>query len=220
MGNRSGGFRLLGNGHSFYRIELGEAATISMKKRGIKLDEKTHKMTQTWEVLYNVQGVISTFSITNKTTETNSDEELDIKIEDYTHGIETDIAMYGETNYVTVRKAEAGLFLTYIVGQNLIDFSSGRLEFNVDGPVEHPSSALFHMIEEATGTGTWKPTACPHCVNVQRQSDESEDSDSSLRAPRQSHGSLQSIGNRGRVNGDANGSFFQGNKIKFVKRWI
>ena len=50
-----------------------------------------------------------------------------------------------------------------------IGVHNGVLDFSVDGPVEHPSSALIYMIEEVTRTGTWKLSACPHCKNIQWQ---------------------------------------------------
>jgi len=63
---------------------------------------------------------------------------------------------------------------------------NGKLGFMVDGPVQHPYSALVYMIEEVTQTGTWKLSACPHCKKIQQQRrwlSESEDSDTPLPPP-------------------------------------
>ncbi|KAK7364023.1 hypothetical protein VNO80_12345 [Phaseolus coccineus] len=99
---------------------------------------------------------------------------------------------------------------------------SGQLDFSVDGPVEHPSSALRYMIEEVIRTGTWKLSACPHCKNIQSQRkwlSESEDSDTPLLPPPPPprYGGSQNAANMGRFNGDCNGSIIQANKINFNK---
>ncbi|KAK7364017.1 hypothetical protein VNO80_12339 [Phaseolus coccineus] len=102
-----------------------------------------------------------------------------------------------------------------------IGVHNGVLDFSVDGPVEHPTSALIYMIEEVTRTGTWKLSACPHCKNNQwkqrRWLSESEDSDTPLPPPR--CGGSQNAANMGQFNGDGNGSFIKANKVNFNKWW-
>ncbi|KAL9324612.1 hypothetical protein ACSQ67_009469 [Phaseolus vulgaris] len=95
-----------------------------------------------------------------------------------------------------------------------IGVHNGQLDFSVDGPVEHPSSALVYMIQEVIRTGTWKLSSCPHCKNIQSQRrwlSESEDSDTTLPPPPR-YGGSQNAANMGRFNGDGNGSFIQANK--------
>ncbi|QCD92063.1 hypothetical protein DEO72_LG5g121 [Vigna unguiculata] len=97
----------------------------------------------------------------------------------------------------------------------------GHLDFSVDGPVEHPSSALLYMIEEVIQARTWKRPACPHCKTIQSQRrwlSESEDSDTTFPAP-PSHGTQQTTSNNGRFNGDGIGSMIRANKVSFNKWW-
>ncbi|XP_014500248.1 uncharacterized protein LOC106761202 [Vigna radiata var. radiata] len=99
---------------------------------------------------------------------------------------------------------------------------NGKLDYSVDGPVEHPSSALLYLIEEVCQTGTWKPSACPHCKNIQsrqrRWVSDSEDSDTNLRTP-PFYGGQQNTSNKGRFDGDGAGSMFRANSVNFNK-WI
>jgi len=101
-----------------------------------------------------------------------------------------------------------------------IGLHNGRLDFGVDGPVEHPSSALLYMIEEVIRTATWNPSACPHCKNIQsqrrRRLSESEDSEAPFPAPPR-YGGSQNTANMGRFNGDANGSIIRAKEVKFSK---
>ncbi|TKY44610.1 hypothetical protein E2542_SST30887 [Spatholobus suberectus] len=100
---------------------------------------------------------------------------------------------------------------------------NSHLDFTVD---EHPSSALFYMFEEVNRTWDWKPTACPHCaeIQIQRQrrwtpwQSESEDSDSHPAAP--VYGRRQKARNNGLFVGDANGSIFERNMMVFLKKFI
>ncbi|XP_058739697.1 uncharacterized protein LOC131611875 [Vicia villosa] len=62
----------------------------------------------------------------------------------------------------------------YILGQNSLDIglsmivnfhvSNACLNYTVNGPIRHPSSALFYMFEQVYKTVNWKLTLCPHCA--------------------------------------------------------
>nr|KYP66953.1 hypothetical protein KK1_013265 [Cajanus cajan] len=54
---------------------------------------------------------------------------------------------------------------------------NGYWDFKVNGPTLHPSLGLFFMIEQVNRTGTWKYTACPHCVIAQTERDHSSTSE-------------------------------------------
>ncbi|XP_014500540.1 uncharacterized protein LOC106761464 [Vigna radiata var. radiata] len=101
---------------------------------------------------------------------------------------------------------------------------NGKLDFIVDGPVEHPTSALHYMIEQVCRTEKWKPSACPHCKDLQSQQrrwvSDSEDSDSNLLTPPPSHGGQQSVSNMGRYNGDGIGNIIQAKEVNFNKWWM
>lgn len=104
----------------------------------------------------------------------------------------------------------------------------GNLNFTIDGPVQHPSSALFYMFEEVERTGVWEAMACPHCANIQRQrrwsrwmswQSESEDSDSLPPVRAGYYGRRQQHArNNGVFVGDANGSIFENNIMFFSRR--
>ncbi|XP_068503437.1 uncharacterized protein [Phaseolus vulgaris] len=105
-----------------------------------------------------------------------------------------------------------------------IGVHNGELDFSVDGPVEHPSSALLYMIDEVIRTGTWKLSSCPHCKNIQSQRrwlSETEDSDTTLPPPPPPphYGGSQNAANIGRFNGDGIGSIIQATKVNFIKWW-
>ncbi|XP_014506855.1 uncharacterized protein LOC106766652 [Vigna radiata var. radiata] len=100
---------------------------------------------------------------------------------------------------------------------------NGKLDYSVDGPVEHPSSALLYMMEEVCRIGKWKPSTCPHCKNIQSQQrrlvSDSEDSDTNLPTAPPSHGGQQNASNIGRFNGDGIGSMIRAKNVNFIKRW-
>ncbi|BAU02892.1 hypothetical protein LR48_Vigan10g012000 [Vigna angularis] len=290
MGNSPSCPRLLGNGnYSSYDIKLGKAATISVTK-----DEGSFG--PRWELVYDVDGMTSTLSISRTTNKKSGDDWLGIRVmdcssvktekvrirphpwEDITVAVNKEKktcllyprlynswpneAEYGESlnggvktqSRVYAYGTRKGLLVMeskkksnekqpymvtvahYYVNRDSggsgvdIGFSvvvkigvvNGQLDFMVDGPVEHPTSALVYMIEEVVRTGKWKPSACPHCNNIQSQRrlllSESEDSDSPLLPPRRYAGP-QNTANMGRFDGDANGSIIQANKINFFKWW-
>ncbi|KAJ1384136.1 hypothetical protein SESBI_42791 [Sesbania bispinosa] len=89
----------------------------------------------------------------------------------------------------------------------------GGLDYGVDGPVQHPSSALLYMFGEVSRTRTWKPEACPHCKQRSMFSQsESEDNESTSHLPPRYHGTMQNpqsfLANDGVVRGNNNGNFF------------
>ncbi|XP_061355299.1 uncharacterized protein LOC133299821 isoform X2 [Gastrolobium bilobum] len=104
--------------------------------------------------------------------------------------------------------------LSVVVKIRVLD--DGTLNFDVEGPIQHPCSALFHMFDEVNRTRIWKPTSCPHCANIQRQRNfmfsDSEDSDNNNNLPEarprsrnQDSGSF--LANDGVVKGNGNGNF-------------
>ncbi|KAJ1384133.1 hypothetical protein SESBI_42788 [Sesbania bispinosa] len=92
----------------------------------------------------------------------------------------------------------------------------GLLDYAVDGPIQHPSSALLYMFEQVSRTRTWKPTACPHCAYIRKQpslfsQSETESDDSDSFPPTRGHGPTQNAGtvlaNDGVIRGNHNGNF-------------
>ncbi|KAL9324581.1 hypothetical protein ACSQ67_009438 [Phaseolus vulgaris] len=88
--------------------------------------------------------------------------------------------------------------------------SDGKFDITVEGPEQHPVSALLYMFDEVNRSGIWKPSMCPHCGNIRRNMSWLSDSEDSDGVPlRPHHGSQKneaSIANGGRFNGHANGS--------------
>ncbi|TKY44615.1 hypothetical protein E2542_SST30892 [Spatholobus suberectus] len=41
--------------------------------------------------------------------------------------------------------------------------SNGKLDITVEGPEQHPASALLYMFDQVCRSGIWEPTMCPHC---------------------------------------------------------
>jgi len=94
--------------------------------------------------------------------------------------------------------------------------SNGKLESTLEGPEQHPVSALLYMFDEVYRTRFWKASMCPHCHNKRRgkvfwQSD-SEDSDSvSIPGPRATPKNARGVSNCGRFQGNGNGNIFENN---------
>ncbi|XP_027357153.1 uncharacterized protein LOC113866522 [Abrus precatorius] len=71
--------------------------------------------------------------------------------------------------------ATVAFYYTYgtYIGLSIVIYirvsDDGYLDLDVDGPIQHPTSALFYMFDEVTRTGLWKPTMCPHCAAVKKQ---------------------------------------------------
>ncbi|KAL9324615.1 hypothetical protein ACSQ67_009472 [Phaseolus vulgaris] len=81
-----------------------------------------------------------------------------------------------ETSFDRSSGTDIGLSVVAKIG-----VSNGKFDITVEGPEQHPVSALLYMFAEVNRTGIWKPTMCPHCHHKRRgkmfwQSD-SEDSD-------------------------------------------
>jgi len=100
---------------------------------------------------------------------------------------------------------------------------NGKIHTTVEGPEQHPVSALLYMFGEVNKTGIWKPSMCPHCDHKRRgkvfwQSD-SEDSDSvSKPLPRATPRNARWVSNDGKFQGNGIGNFFENNFMFFRKR--
>ncbi|WVZ15914.1 hypothetical protein V8G54_013480 [Vigna mungo] len=211
------GLRLLENGNYSYHIKLGKA-TISVTR-------DTDVWNPSWQVVYDVDEKTSQLSIVKLPDDKSEySESLSDGVKTqrwvYTCGTRKDLVVIENKKK---RKEEQPYMVTvahYYVNRDSggsgvdIGFSAvvkigvvnGKLDYSVDGPVQHPSSAIVYMIEEVSRTGKWKSSACPHCRNIQSQQrrwvSESEDSDNNLPTPPPSHGGQQSVSNMGRYNGD------------------
>nr|XP_007152868.1 hypothetical protein PHAVU_004G167000g [Phaseolus vulgaris]ESW24862.1 hypothetical protein PHAVU_004G167000g [Phaseolus vulgaris] len=103
--------------------------------------------------------------------------------------------------------------------------SNGKFDVTVEGPEQHPVSALLYMFDEVKRTGIWKPSMCPHCHNKRRgkvfwQSD-SEDSDSiSIPVPRATPKNARGVSNGGRFKGNGNGNIYENNVIIVRKKTV
>jgi len=94
--------------------------------------------------------------------------------------------------------------------------SDGKFDITVEGPEQHPVSALLDMFDEVKRSGIWKPSMCLHCDNIRRKHSrmfwrsDSEDSDG-VPLPRHpgSQKNTASISNDGWFKGHANGSFIR-----------
>jgi len=104
--------------------------------------------------------------------------------------------------------------------------NGGNLSVMVDGPEQHPSSALLYMFDEVSRNGIWYHEMCPHCAknpkkqNEEWEQSESEDTDSSPKAPSLLGGSTKNarvISNGGKFGGDGNGNFYERNIFNFFQ---
>ncbi|XP_061357760.1 uncharacterized protein LOC133302052 [Gastrolobium bilobum] len=104
-------------------------------------------------------------------------------------------------------RTDIGLSVVVKIG---VSSDNGGLDFDVEGPTQHPSSALFYMFDEVKRTKNWKPTSCPHCANTQTQcsgmlSERTEDSNNDPPVAR-THHARAFLANEGTVIGDNNGN--------------
>ncbi|KHN45621.1 uncharacterized protein LOC114368886 [Glycine soja] len=77
--------------------------------------------------------------------------------------------------------------------------SKGNVVIDVEGPKQHPSSALFYLFDQVRSTGVWNPSMCPHCA-AQDPRPRSRDSVVPVARP---HARL--FANEGRFAGTGNG---------------
>jgi len=104
--------------------------------------------------------------------------------------------------------------------------SNGKFQITVEGPEQHPVSALLYMFDQVHRTETWKPTMCPHCDHKRRgklfwqsNSEDSEDSESvSMPLPRATPRNSRGVSNGGRFQGNGNGNIFENNVMVFKRR--
>ncbi|KAL9324589.1 hypothetical protein ACSQ67_009446 [Phaseolus vulgaris] len=82
--------------------------------------------------------------------------------------------------------------------------SDGKFDITVEGPEQHPVSALLYMFDEVNRSGIWKASMCPHCGNIRRSMSSSQ-SDSEDSYGRQRN-AVRIYNGDGKFNGHANGS--------------
>ncbi|XP_027924767.1 uncharacterized protein LOC114182171 [Vigna unguiculata] len=100
----------------------------------------------------------------------------------------------------------------------------GNLTIMVDGPEQHPSSALLYMFDEVSRNGYWHRDMCPHCAknpkkqNREQWQSESEDSDSTPKGVSLggSGKNVRVISNGGKFGGDGNGNFYERNVFNVI----
>ncbi|KAL9324611.1 hypothetical protein ACSQ67_009468 [Phaseolus vulgaris] len=227
MGNSPSGPRFLGNGnYCSYHVKIDNAATITVTK-----DQQKSELNQF--------GMFDIFSMEANTTREGVSRRGEVETKYWAYGCGTRMGLL-VTEKKKKKSDEKQVYMATVAhyyvnsgsGRNdggdigfsvvvKIGVHNGELDFSVDGPVEHPSSALLYMIQEVIRTGTWKLSSCPHCKNIQSQRrwlSESEDSDTTLPPPPR-YGGSQNAANIGRFNGDGIGSIIQATKVNFIKWW-
>ncbi|WVZ15915.1 hypothetical protein V8G54_013481 [Vigna mungo] len=110
-----------------------------------------------------------------------------------------------------------------------IRLSGGSLTVMVDGPEQHPSSALLYMFDEVSRNAFWHRDMCPHCAKTPKKQNgelwqsESEDSDSTPKGVSQggSGKNVRVISNGGKFGGDGNGNFYERNvfNVIYQRQW-
>jgi len=85
-----------------------------------------------------------------------------------------------------------------------IGLSDGNFDITVEGPEQHPASALLYMFDEVNRSGIWKPSMCPHCGNVRRNMSSSQ-TDSEESDGRQGN-AVRIYNSDGKFNGHACGA--------------
>ena len=134
---------------------------------------------------------------------------------------------YAVSNGYCFRGSKIDVGLSMIVKIQVSNDSG--LDIKIEGPVQHPVTALFYMFDEVRKTGIWKPTFCPHCAKIQKMQrnwlqTESEDSDNfqPTRHNYPKHMGKCVVANDGKVKGNNNGNLnlwsrqtiFQGKYLK------
>ncbi|KAK2397812.1 hypothetical protein P8452_18690 [Trifolium repens] len=126
-------------------------------------------------------------------------------------------------------KSKIDIGLSAIVKIQASEDDTG-LDFEVEGPTQHPATALFYMFDEVRKTGIWKPTSCPQCAKIKKQQQhnrmpwqqsETEDSDNfrppRRNVPKQIGGSV--IANDGAIKGNHNGNVIVRSRQSFFGRY-
>ncbi|QCD92067.1 hypothetical protein DEO72_LG5g125 [Vigna unguiculata] len=86
----------------------------------------------------------------------------------------------------------------------------GSLTITVDGPEQHPSSALLYMFDEVIRHAYWHRDMCPHCAkHPKKQNGELCESEESEGGSGKDNSRL--ISNGGKFGGDGNGNFYERN---------
>ncbi|KAK7364016.1 hypothetical protein VNO80_12337 [Phaseolus coccineus] len=100
----------------------------------------------------------------------------------------------------------------------------GNLTIMVDGPEQHPSSALLYMFDEVSRNGYWYREMCPHCAKIPKKKNgalwqsESEDTDNTPKGTSigGSGKTARVISNGGKFGGDGNGNFYEKNIFNYI----
>ncbi|RDX64467.1 hypothetical protein CR513_56978, partial [Mucuna pruriens] len=205
---------------------LGDGKGLILKLQGMDTGDGKHPALA-YDFVFNIQAITETgvqvwpyYSVTNTTLVIKQSKDNVMETEVYLYGIEHKggliVVQKKKTKGVDLPYAltvahyyatSAGINDIYNTKTNFglsvvakIRASNGNLDMKVEGPEQHPASALFYMFDEVNKTGKWEPTMCPHCLNVRRQRSQQSDSEDSDSVPAaQPRGSRQnsSISNDG-----------------------
>ncbi|XP_058763263.1 uncharacterized protein LOC131636668 [Vicia villosa] len=104
--------------------------------------------------------------------------------------------------YVNLFKIDIGLSVIVKVES----IKNEGLYSTLEGPTQHPASALIYMMDEVRRTGIWKPATCPHCATLEEQQSSRAKGSFSRRA----------INNDGTFNGNGSGNMIQGDFNQFT----
>jgi len=89
----------------------------------------------------------------------------------------------------------------------------------VDGPEQHPSSALLYMFDEVSRKGYWYRKMCPHCAKFgalwQSESEETDNTPKGI-SNGGSGKNARVISNGGKFGGDGNGNFYEKNTFNYI----
>jgi len=114
------------------------------------------------------------------------------------------------------RASSANIGLSILVK---IEVRNGKLEFWVDGPVQHLSSKLRGMIEDVFYGGTWERSACLHRQNIRQLRtllSESEDSDTTAQRQAKRRGGSYIENQESQFSGHGNGSIIKADQVNIM----